>query len=84
MKMLRSLMAFSAALAASACSNLLISKGASADGSSILAYTADDMSLFGSLDLRPAADHAPGALRDIWDCAFGAQPNQQRVPKAAP
>ena len=25
------------------------------------------MSLFGSLDLRKAADHAPGSRREIWD-----------------
>ena len=49
-----------------ACSNLLISKGASADGSVIMSYTADDDSLFGSLDLRPAADHAPGSVRQMW------------------
>ncbi len=66
-------LAFAAAVlaaSASACSNLLVSKGASADGSTILAYNADDMGLFGSLDLRPAADHAPGAMRQS---AFGAR-----------
>ena len=55
------------AVTASACSNLLVTPGASADGSAILSYTADDMSLFGSLDLRPAADHAPGSVRECWD-----------------
>jgi hypothetical protein len=56
---------------ATACSNLLITKGASADGSNILAYTADDMGLYGSLDLRPAADHAPGSMRQMWDWFVG-------------
>ena len=65
--MMRSALLGSALVAsASACTNLLVSKGASADGSTILAYNADDMGLFGSLDLRLAADHAPGALRPIW------------------
>lgn len=50
-----------------ACSNILVSKGASADGSTILAYNADDMGLFGSLDLRPAADHPAGTQRQVWD-----------------
>ena len=53
--------------AALACSNLLVSPGASADGSSMLAYNSDDVSLFGSLDLRLAADHAPGDVRQMWD-----------------
>lgn len=52
---------------ASACSNILVSKGASADASVMLAYNADDMTLFGSIDLRPSADHAPGAMRAVWD-----------------
>ena len=47
--------------------NILISSGASADSSVILTYNADDDGLFGSLDLRPAADHPPGAMRQIWD-----------------
>ncbi len=57
----------SGAAMAGACTNLLVTPGASADGSSILAYSADDMGLFGSLDLRPAADHAPGSVRSCWD-----------------
>jgi len=61
------LFAFSFLAVGLGCSNLLVSKGASTDGSTILAYTADDMGLFGSLDLRPAADHAPGSTRDMWD-----------------
>lgn len=57
-----------AALAAPAisCSNLLVSKGASKDGSTILSYNADDTGLFGSIDLRPAASHPPGAMRPVW------------------
>ena len=66
-------LALAAALAAAgiagavACSNLLVSPGASADGSSMLAYNSDDVSLFGSLDLRLAANHAPGDQRQVWD-----------------
>jgi len=57
----------SCAALAAACSNLLVSPGASADGSSMLAYNSDDVGLFGSLDLRLAADHAPGSMRQMWD-----------------
>lgn len=52
---------------ASGCSNLLVSKGATADGSVIVTYNSDDMGLFGSLDLRPRATHKPGENRSIWD-----------------
>eukprot|EP00041_Stephanoeca_diplocostata_P019616 m.426169 g.426169 ORF g.426169 m.426169 type:complete len:301 (-) comp21352_c0_seq5:2985-3887(-) len=50
-----------------ACSNLLVTKGASADGSTMIAYNADSGNLYGSLGIYPAADHAPGTMRDIWD-----------------
>lgn len=49
------------------CSNLLVSPGATADGSSILSYNSDDMTLFGSVDLRLAATHPPGSLVYGWD-----------------
>jgi hypothetical protein len=32
-----------------------------------LAYNADDVNLYGSLGHYPAADHADGTLREIWD-----------------
>lgn len=54
-----------------ACSNMIVSPGASADGSSIISYNADSASLYGSLYHYPAADHAPGTMRDIWDWDSG-------------
>lgn len=54
------------AASAFACTNLLVSKGASADGSTILAYNADDMGLFGSIDLRLGATNLSGTMRQIW------------------
>eukprot|EP01116_Phalansterium_solitarium_P023150 TRINITY_DN7968_c0_g1_i1.p1 TRINITY_DN7968_c0_g1~~TRINITY_DN7968_c0_g1_i1.p1 ORF type:complete len:596 (-),score=210.33 TRINITY_DN7968_c0_g1_i1:178-1965(-) len=53
--------------AAQACTNLLVSKGASADGSVIVAYNADDLDLFGSVSLYPAANHSANATRQTWD-----------------
>jgi hypothetical protein len=50
-----------------ACTNILVSSGASADGSTQLAYNADSGSLFGSLGHYPRADHPPGTNREIWD-----------------
>merc|ERR1711871_1625217 len=49
------------------CTNILVSKGASADGSTMIAYNADSGSLHGSLGHYPAADHSAGTMRDIWD-----------------
>ena len=55
--------------AAEACTNLLVGKNASVDGSTIITYAADSHTLFGDLQYLPAADHAPGSMREIidWD-----------------
>ena len=53
---------------ASACTNLLVSQGASHDASTILAYNADSGSLYGSLGHYPATDNnPPNATREVWD-----------------
>ena len=49
-----------------ACTNILVSRGASADNTTHLSYNADSGSLYGSLGHYPAADHAPGTMRQIW------------------
>ena len=54
-----------------ACSNLLISPGASADGAPMISYAADDSALYGDLALYPAADHPPNATRDTYDWDSG-------------
>ncbi len=52
-----------------ACTNLLVGKKASTDGSAFITYAADSHTLFGDLQYLPAADHQPGAMREIidWD-----------------
>jgi dipeptidase len=50
-----------------ACTNMLVSSGASVDGSTHIAYNADSGGLYGSLGHYPAADHEPGSVREIWD-----------------
>ena len=52
---------------ARACTNMLVSAGATTDGSTHIAYNADSGGLYGSLGHYPAADHAFGSVRDIWD-----------------
>lgn len=52
-----------------ACTNFIVTPGASADGSTIISYNADDYGMFGSLCHYEAGMHAKGSLRDIvnWD-----------------
>ncbi len=54
-----------------ACTNLLISKGASKDGSVMISYLADSHTLFGELYYRPATDHPEGSYRDIYEWDTG-------------
>ena len=52
-----------------ACTNLIVGKNASADGSTIVSYSADSYGLFGELYHYPAGMHKKGTLIDIheWD-----------------
>ena len=54
---------------AEACSNVIISRGASADGSCMVSYAADSHVLFGELYYTPAGRFRKGAKLDIieWD-----------------
>ena len=54
---------------AMACTNFIITKGASKDGSVMVSYAADSHSLYGELYYRPAADYPLGTLMDVieWD-----------------
>lgn len=52
-----------------ACSNVLVTKGASVDGSCLISYAADSHQLFGELYFHPAANWEKGAMLDVkeWD-----------------
>ena len=54
---------------ADACSNVIVTKGASTDGSCMIAYTADSHQLYGELYFHPAARFKAGSLLAIrdWD-----------------
>ncbi|MBC8183555.1 C69 family dipeptidase [candidate division KSB1 bacterium] len=54
-----------------ACTNFLISKGASKDGSTMITYAADAHVLYGELYFTPAGDHLPGEMLDIYDWDSG-------------
>jgi hypothetical protein len=50
------------------CTNFLITKGASVDGSTMITYTADNHDFYGELYFWPAKDHPDGSMIDIYDC----------------
>ena len=51
----------------SACTNLIVGKAASTDGSVIVSYSADSFGMFGHLYHSPAATHEQGEMLDIYD-----------------
>ena len=59
----------SAWVAGMACTNFLVGKNASVDGSTMISYAADSYALYGFLHHSPAADYAEGAVREVkdWD-----------------
>ena len=63
------LAAASAAVPADACTNVIISKGASANGSVMVSYAADSHMLFGELYFKKAARWKKGAMLSVdeWD-----------------
>ena len=52
-----------------ACTNFLVGKNASADGSTMISYAADSYGMYGFLHFAPAADWPEGSVREIkdWD-----------------
>ena len=52
---------------AEACSNFIVGKKASVDGSVMCSYSADDYGMFQYLCHYPAAKHAKGEMRKIYD-----------------
>ena len=59
------------AMEASACTNLIVGKKASVDGSVLVSYNADDYGMFGHLCHYPAGTHKKGEMRKIFDWDTG-------------
>ena len=64
-----------------ACTNLIVGKAASADGSVIVSYSADSYGMYGYLCHYPAAVHAEGTWREVLDWETGRYTG--RIPEAA-
>lgn len=56
---------------AHACTNFIVTKGASIDGSTFITYTADSHVLYGELYYRPAGTHLPGDMLDVYEWDTG-------------
>lgn len=54
-----------------ACTNFIVTPGASTDNSTLFSYSADSDGLYGTLGHFPAGKHAPGTKRKIWDWDSG-------------
>ena len=58
-------------MGAYACTNFLVGKNASTDGSTIISYAADSYGMYGFLHFSPAADYEKGAMREVYDWDTG-------------
>jgi dipeptidase len=59
------------ALEGNTCTNVIITKGASKDGSTLVTYAADSHYLFGELYYHPAADWKAGSMLKVQDWDSG-------------
>jgi dipeptidase len=54
-----------------ACTNFLVTRGASVNGSTMITYSADSHQLYGELYLRPAKDYPADAMFDVYEWDTG-------------
>ena len=55
------------AVAGNACTNLIVGKQASVDGSVIVSYNADSYGCYGIMQHFPAGKHAKGTMRKVYN-----------------
>jgi dipeptidase len=65
------LLAFAGIEYSLACTNYIVTRGASADGSVMITYAADSHTLYGELYYRPAKDYPKGTLLQIYEWDTG-------------
>ena len=81
MKRLILFLMLAVATTAPACTNLIVSRGASADGSTFITYAADSHTRYGQLRFCPAADHQPGETLRLYN--YGSLKFQIEIPQPA-
>ena len=81
MKRILVLLLMAVAGRAVACTNLMVTKGASSDGSTFITYAADSHTRYGQLRYCPAADHQPGDMLRLYN--YGSLRFQIEIPQPA-
>ena len=81
MKRLLILALLAASIHVMACTNLIVSRGASTDGSTFITYAADSHTRYGQLRYCPAADHPDGATLKLYN--YGSLKFQIEIPQPA-
>ena len=81
MKRLILLLMLAATTTVPACTNLIVSKGASSDGSTFITYAADSHVRYGQLRYCAAADHKPGEMLKLYN--YGSLKFQIEIPQPA-
>lgn len=74
MKNIRAILAATALVAygtASACTNFIITRGASTDGSVMVSYAADSHALYGALYHTAGGKHMKGAILPVYEWDTG-------------
>jgi dipeptidase len=69
------------AMPAGACTSVIVTRGASADGSVMITYSCDDAGLYASLSLIPAADHKPGEMISVEPRGPGDKRPPGKIPQ---
>lgn len=75
------MMIFAFAYQANACTNYLVTKGASTDSSTMITYAADSHVLYGELYHWPAGEWATGTMMDVYEWDTGKWLG--KIPQAA-
>lgn len=81
MKRILVLLLMAVAGRAVACTNLMVTKGASSDGSTFITYAADSHTRYGQLRYCAAADHEPGEMLRLYN--YGSLRFQIEIPQPA-
>ena len=64
-----------------ACTNFLVTKGASVNGSTMITYSADSHQLYGELYFWPARDYPAGTMLDVYEWDTGR--HMGKIPQVA-